>query len=168
MNFFATAIAEATPNPEMTAVVTNAAKAGTILGLTMFSILLIAIVWYVLQAIADWKIFTKAGEAGWKSLIPFYNIFVEYDLSWNAYFGLAFIAATLITTWIGTMTNAPSWVGVVSTILGVVTCVLHAIQSVKLAKAFDKGTGFGILLFIFGPIFRMILGFGSASYVGPQ
>ena len=32
------------------------------------------IVWYVLQVVAYWKIFTKAGQPGWKSIIPVYNV----------------------------------------------------------------------------------------------
>ena len=35
--------------------------------------LIFAFVWWILQIIANWNIFTKAGEAGWKSLIPIYG-----------------------------------------------------------------------------------------------
>ena len=34
--------------------------------------LMIAFAWWLLQIIANWRIFTKAGEAGWKSIIPIY------------------------------------------------------------------------------------------------
>ena len=30
--------------------------------------LIFAFVWWILQIIANWNIFTKAGEAGWKAL----------------------------------------------------------------------------------------------------
>ena len=50
--------------------------------------------------------------------------------------------------------------------LVVVMRVPHIIQSLKLAKAFGKGTGFGVCLILFGPIARLVLGFGSARYVG--
>ena len=46
--------------------------------------------------------------------------------------------------------------------------VLHFIQSVKLSKAFGKGVFYGILLFLFGPIFRVVLGLGKSEYLGPQ
>ena len=36
---------------------------------------LFAFIFYILQVIAYWKIFTKAGEEGWKSIIPIYNSF---------------------------------------------------------------------------------------------
>lgn len=38
---------------------------------------------------------------------------------------------------------------------------------VKLGKAFNQSTGFIIGLIFLTPIFEMILGFGSAQYVGP-
>ena len=40
--------------------------------------LIFAFVWWILQIIANWNIFTKAGEAGWKSLIPIYGDYVSY------------------------------------------------------------------------------------------
>ena len=43
---------------------------GALLGVYIVILLVIAI----LQIIALWKVFKKAGEKGWKSIIPFYNI----------------------------------------------------------------------------------------------
>ena len=37
-----------------------------------------------------------------------------------------------------------------------------------MAKAYGKGTGFGIGLIFLDALFALILGFGSASYVGPK
>ena len=34
-----------------------------------------AIIVYSITVIAEWRILVKAGEKGWKSLIPFYNLF---------------------------------------------------------------------------------------------
>lgn len=39
----------------------------------MFAIMLISIAILILMIVANWKLFTKAGEEGWKSIIPFYN-----------------------------------------------------------------------------------------------
>jgi|GEM_PF-1976970 len=61
---------------------------------------------------------------------------------------------------------ASSWQSILSIVFGIVMCVLHWIESQRLAKSFGKGTGFGVCLFFFGPIARLILGFGSAQYVG--
>ena len=34
---------------------------------------LLLVAFLVLNIVANWKIFTKAGQAGWASIIPFYN-----------------------------------------------------------------------------------------------
>ena len=43
--------------------------------------LVVAIIIAILQIVAMWKIFTKAGEKGWKSIIPIYNIVVLFKIS---------------------------------------------------------------------------------------
>ena len=40
-------------------------------GLAIYGTL--CLIWYIILAIANWRIFTKAGEAGWKSIIPILN-----------------------------------------------------------------------------------------------
>ena len=111
----------------------------------------IAIAFYVLLVIAQWKIFTKAGEAGWKSLIPVYNMVVLYKI-----IGLSPWLLLIYLT------------GIIPILGYIAILVLSVISMVKLGQAFGKGAGFiGGLVFL-TPIFQMILGFGSAEYVGPQ
>ena len=43
--------------------------------------LVVAIIIAILQIVAMWKIFTKAGEKGWKSIIPIYNIVILFKIS---------------------------------------------------------------------------------------
>jgi uncharacterized membrane protein YhaH (DUF805 family) len=54
-----------------------------------------AIVWVLYLAVlivaiaATWKIFTKAGQAGWKSLIPIYNMVIMCRLvGWSGWYVL--------------------------------------------------------------------------------
>ena len=49
--------------------------ATTSIGLIVF-FGIIAIAFYVVYVIALAKLFKKAGEDGWKAIIPFYNVFV--------------------------------------------------------------------------------------------
>lgn len=37
----------------------------------------------VLHYVATWRLFKKAGEQGWKSLIPFYNQYTLFKLTWK-------------------------------------------------------------------------------------
>ena len=166
MNPFATALAE-TAMTEMEQTAAQAAIVGGLVALGVGALVTLAIAWFVLQAIADWKIFTKAGEAGWKSLIPIYNVYVEYEICWTGLLGLVFVAASLVTGLIDT-TNASTFVKVLVVVVWILAMILHLMQSIKLSKSFGKGVGFGLVLFFFGPIGRLILGFGSAQYIGPQ
>ena len=166
MNLINVALAETATVQAEQAAAADAVKTVALFGVPMGILLVMGLIWFILQVIADWKIFEKAGEPGWKSIIPFYNVFVEYDICWSGLYGLLFIAAPIISSFIKTGEGMPAWHGAVVTALSVVVCVLHFIQSVKLSKAFGKGTGFGILLFLFGPICRIVLGYGSARYVG--
>ncbi len=45
-------------------------------GVTLFIYFAILVVLLV----AQWKMFSKAGEAGWKCLIPFYNNYIFYKI----------------------------------------------------------------------------------------
>lgn len=57
--------------------VAASALVGSILATYGIIVLLITIA----QIVAMWKLYSKAGEAGWKSLIPIYNIvyFLEFQ-----------------------------------------------------------------------------------------
>ncbi len=136
----------------------------TVIGIGGLAFTLVFITWYVLQVIAYWKIFTKAGEPGWKSLIPFYNTFVQYTLTWNGAYGLLVVLLTLVNA----IVEDPG-VGEVHTVLmivGLVITVVSCIGSYKLAKSFGKGAGFTVGLILLEPVFMLILGFGSAEYLG--
>lgn len=37
----------------------------------------------VIIFVANWKLFTKAGEEGWKSLIPIYNTYIKINIAFN-------------------------------------------------------------------------------------
>lgn len=98
----------------------------------------------ILGIIAYWKVFVKAGQPGWKSLIPIYNIYILYKIAWGS--GWKFL-----------------WM-----LVPLVNIVVAVIMSLKLARAFGKGTGFGVGLVLLQSIFMMILAFGDAQYTGPQ
>ena len=37
-----------------------------------------SLIWWILMVVADWKVLNKAGEPGWKSIIPFYDSYTFY------------------------------------------------------------------------------------------
>ena len=101
------------------------------------------IAWVVLYLVAGWIVYTKAGEEGWKSLIPIYNWYVLMKI-----------------------VGRPGW-WLILLLIPIVNIVIWIIVSIDLAKSFGKGTGFALGLIFLAPIFYLILAFGSAQYVGP-
>ncbi|MCR5690518.1 MAG: DUF5684 domain-containing protein [Clostridiales bacterium] len=98
----------------------------------------------VVMIVAMWKLFTKAGKPGWASIIPIYNLWVQYEIICGR--GTAMLRLLI-----------PFY------------NIYWAIKSmICLAHAFGKSTGFGVGLIFLGPIFMCILAFGDAQYVGPQ
>ncbi|MCR5099477.1 MAG: DUF5684 domain-containing protein [Lachnospiraceae bacterium] len=140
-------------------------------GLGVMGILVVAIIWYILVIIGDWKIFEKAGKPGWHSLIPFLNLYDEYDLCWNGSMGIVYMVALGVSTFLTSGSEDVEVTGfkaIVAGVLAIVALVLRIIQSNKLAKAFGHGIGFTLFLIVFERIARVILGFGSSEYEGPQ
>ncbi len=148
---------------------------GIIATMGIFAVV-IAIAWYILQVIAYWKIFNKAGKPGWHSLIPVLNTWDEFDLSWNRNMAWCWLALMIVSGILNRSNNSAqngdgSANGVlvaIASILGVVLFIMMIICTYKLAKAFGKGFGFFIGLLLLNPIFKLILGFGDARYQGRQ
>ncbi len=129
--------------------------------------LLLSLIAYVLYVIGTWKIFTKAGVAGWKSIIPCYNVYNVYKICWKTSFFWIWFIATLVMAFATSVTSSNA-AAIISYIALIVTIVLNVMQNYKLAKAFGYGIGMTLGLLFFNYIFVLILGFGSAKYQGPQ
>ena len=127
-----------------------ASQTGTILGvIATFGLVIgiIGLIISVLTIIANWKIFTKAGEKGWKSLIPIYGTVVL--------FRIAGVSPLLI---LGYLAAGIPVVGLLIT-LGITIYVYY-----KLAKAFGQDAAFTVGLVLLNTIFILILGFGKSEY----
>lgn len=97
----------------------------------------------VVYIVGLWKVFEKAGQAGWKSLIPIYNTIVELRIvGLSGWYVLLFI-------------------------IPLVNLVLAIVVAYRLAKSFGFGIGMTILEFI-GGLGVIIMGFGNSKYLGPN
>ena len=129
--------------------------------------MILALVWWFLQIIANWNIFTKAGEAGWKSLIPIYGDYISYKIVWQtSYFWLSFILGIVASYISSANLNESMFLALIVTLLRIVLVVINIMYCIKLSRAFGHGIGFAIGLILLQPIFLLILGFGSDSYYG--
>ena len=124
------------------------------------------VVWYILQVVADWKIFSKAGKPGILAFIPIVNVLTEYGICWSNVMGVVYLVCVGVTSYVNGVQEPSSTLAAVAGVAGLVGTVLHIMQSIKLAKSFGKGVGYGIFLIILGPLARVILGLGDSEYIG--
>lgn len=131
--------------PTSQAVVAGGAMGALVSILMAYAFIVLVVA--VITIIANWKIFTKAGEKGWKSLIPIYNTVVLFKVAGiSPWWVLGYLAA------------------IIPVIGGFVVLGITIYFMISLAKAFGKGTGFTVGLILLNTIFVMILAFGSSEY----
>ena len=96
----------------------------------------------ILMIIALWKIFTKAGQEGWKAIIPIYNVVILLKI-----------------------VELPTWY-LFLFIVPFANIYAMIKTYIELAKRFGKDTGFAVLTFFFPVICFPILAFSNCSYEG--
>jgi hypothetical protein len=91
-----------------------------------------------------WKIYQKCGKPGWAAIIPVYSTWVLFEI-----------------------TGFPAWWALLSIIpfVSIFPAIVSLVATVRLAKIFGKGTGFGIGMIFLPFIFLPILGYGDAQPV---
>jgi len=134
--------AQAEPTLYGVPVTTDSTNTGVAAGVVIVYLLLILVLTVAVVA-AYWKMFEKAGEAGWKALIPFYNTYTLFRIAGRNGWGFLFLLIPLVN---------------------IVVMIMIALD---LAKHFGKSQLFGIVgLWLFSAIGYLILGFGDSKYVG--
>ena len=124
----------------------------------------------VLMLFAMWRIFTKAGEKGWKCLIPIYNVYILWRIGWNTEKFWTVFAGSLIVFVLAGILSAFGETGRILIALLVIGWSAYTIyctfkMAIIMAHRFGKSTAFGVLgLVIFSLIGFPILAFGSADY----
>lgn len=122
----------------------------------------------LIRLICRWRIFTKAGEKGWKSIIPFYNTYTEFAITWSGLQGVLMMLALMIGNYILFVYESTTLVHTIGSLLSIYSSVLSLIQVHKLSRSFGHKFGFTLGLIFLNPIFMLILAFGTNSqYVGP-
>jgi len=116
----------------------------TIMGLSLTSFFSIIFFIVVITIVAKWKVYEKAGQPGWASIIPIYNIYVLLKI-----------------------VGKPGWWLLLLIFVPIVNAVLAIWMVNLLSKSFGKDVLFTLGLLFLSPIFYLILGFGNAKYVGP-
>ena len=120
-------------------------------------------------AIGEWNVLKKAGEKGWKSLIPFYNLFLSHHIAGMSHVWFIIEAITWVAEFLFELFSFPEpvvfWFGIAT---GIFTLVSELIHVIKMCNCFGKGTGFKIGMALIPEVFFMILAFGKAEYTKPK
>ena len=138
-----------------------------ILGGFLIAIVVFALFFAALIIASSWVLFTKAGEKGWKALIPVYNEYIMYKLTWHtSYFWIMF-AASMVSGFLSYFDES----GIVLfcvLLMDILLIVLSIVAEIKVAKAYGQSGAFAIGLILLPFIFYPILAFGDSKYIGPQ
>ena len=114
-----------------------------VVGLAIAVVVLVIAIPVVLLVIPTWRVYTKAGEPGWSSIVP---LFSQYTLC--------------------TSVGRPVW-WLILLLIPYVNFVFWLIFAMDLARVFSRSKGFGIGLWLLPFIFLPILGYGQAVYTAP-
>ena len=90
--------------------------------------------------VSFWNLFEKAGEPGWKVIIPFYNLYTFVKIA-----------------------GKPGW-WMILYFIPVVSIFASLMVDLEMAKKFGKTDLFAVGLFLLSPIFYPILALGDAEY----
>jgi len=108
----------------------------TVLAIYLFTLLVV-----ILMYAAEWRIFVKAGQSGWKSLVPIYNVYTQF-----------------------TIAGMSGW-WVLALLVPLLDIYATVLLSLGTAERFGKGTIFAVLgLLLFAPVGYIYLGFGKTKY----
>ena len=132
-----------------------------------------AITIWLIHIAALWRIFTKAGYTGWKSLIPVYSLYLLFKIAGKpSSFTVVFILA-IVNTFLNIISmyfkNDDSRfillaIWGIAIILSIVMAIIYIDYSHSLSKAFGHGIAFALGLVFLEPLFILILGLSRSQY----
>ena len=96
----------------------------------------------IIALVASWKLISKAGEPGWKCLIPIYNVYIMFKIVYG---------------------NGWKFLLLLIPIVNIVIAIKYVID---LAKVYGQSTLFGVGMIFVPFIFQLILAFGNSEYEG--
>lgn len=111
--------------------------------------------------VSKWKIFTKANEEGWKSIIPVYNQIVLCQLTGTSPWWLLVVFVVGIVVSILSAIFPPF-----SLLSSAASIYFSVILNINLGRSFKKDNGFIVGMAILPIVFYPMLAFGKDEYKG--
>jgi hypothetical protein len=114
------------------------------LGAGLAIVNIIGLIIGVFYLFCQWKIFVKAGHPGWAAIIPFYNLYIQNQI-----------------------TGRPTWWFLLY-FVPAINVFVALLNLFELGRAFRKSDGFNIGLALLSFIFVPMLAFDDSRYHGPN
>ena len=132
------------------------------LGMVLIPLAIVGLILRILRIIALWKAFERAGEPGWKALIPVYCSYIKYKLAWmKNWFWYCLLIALVI--WVIAVC-IPDQQELITNIGWLITSVIYIVMLFKFARKYGWGVFASVLFVIFYPICVLVLGFWNYPY----
>ena len=161
----------------MNTTIDESAFAGGMLGAFLAIAGIAAIIFYVLTVIACWKVFEKAGEPGWKCLIPIYSQYIMFKIvGMKNLFWILFavsVVVSIIVTAMGFDTqniakNSMTGTNLVAALMYMAMAIFALVISImnynRISKVFGHGIVFTLGLIFLPYVFLLVLGFDHSKY----
>lgn len=126
-----------------------------ILGIMLVIFLIISII----CIIGQWKMFKKAGKAGWEAIIPIYNVYTLCLITGVNPFWIAIVAGLSFISF---------FIPMLSFVSSIAMIYFGVLIAVSTARSFGKEDGYALGLYFLGPFFQLALGVGKSEYLGPR
>ena len=139
------------------------------ISLLMISLMYLGIILIlaIIETVGKWQVYKKMGIFPWKCLIPYYNNYVEYSAVWRKEFFFTWLVLTIAELILpGIYEDIGMLLRLIVIVITISKMVVTFLFCTKMTKAFDKGIGYSLGLFLLPFVFYPILGFSKdISYV---
>lgn len=153
----------------------NSSEFGAMMALLMgfgLCAMVIGFIIAVILVVTNWRIYTKAGQPGWASIVPIYNLFVMMDIirkprSWAVIILLLGVAGSILTAMqpaAGSDKDPNLIISLVQIGVSLVSIYFSVRLLRELARVFGHGVGFTLGLLFLPFIFYPVLAFGGSQY----
>lgn len=104
--------------------------------------MIISLIINIALIVANWVLFEKAGEPGWKAIIPGLNIWTLFEIVYGSGWKCLLLLVPILDI------------------------VLLLLLPFRITKAYGHGFVYGLGMLFFSPVMTLILAFGPSRYRG--
>lgn len=123
------------------------------------------IIFCLLIIIGLYKIFEKADEKGWKSLIPIYNIYMIYKIFWKTKYFVLLLIISFVCILSTYFIYSQELFELLVFILTLIFLYHQIILSIRISRSFKKNIFWSLGIIFFPYLFIIILGFNKSKYI---